>query len=435
MVMATQMPVNPQMKTGQVYNYNSQQTPMAAALSPLQSGRQGMVQPGTVTSTPAGLNGTVNNNRYGAAGQAQNQFQAQPGAGRYRGGGGAPGMSNANATQWNTNYGAIDTGVDAFQGFADTAYAQAMRQLQPQMDQQARALDNQLVARGLQPGSAAYNAEKERLSRSMTDARTAAAYGAQQAGLNAQNQYFNQEAQNQQLGMAQANQNYGQQFGYDQLANQRAIAQQQAAASSANAAANAQASMYGADLRHALGMNQLNENARQYDIGNITQTYGMDQNFLLGALGQLNNFNSNNINAFNAQNNANNMYFNQLGGMLNNAPGVNFVPNTGYLNSQIDANQYLGDARQQTFDNTVSFLGSAFGMSDSRLKKNIEHVGNVEGVNVYEFDYIDEKYGKGRRRGVMADEVIKSHPHAVRWIDGFMAVIYDLLPVDLEVVA
>ena len=44
--------------------------------------------------------------------------------------------------------------------------------------------------------------------------------------------------------------------------------------------------------------------------------------------------------------------------------------------------------------------------SDITLKENIDLVGKSEsGINIYEFDYINKKYGNGRYRGVMAQEV------------------------------
>jgi hypothetical protein len=44
--------------------------------------------------------------------------------------------------------------------------------------------------------------------------------------------------------------------------------------------------------------------------------------------------------------------------------------------------------------------------SDITLKENINLVGESKsGINIYEFDYINKKYGKGRYRGVMAQEV------------------------------
>tara|TARA_R100000908_G_scaffold14236_1_gene5180 strand:- start:752 stop:1489 length:738 start_codon:yes stop_codon:yes gene_type:complete len=44
--------------------------------------------------------------------------------------------------------------------------------------------------------------------------------------------------------------------------------------------------------------------------------------------------------------------------------------------------------------------------SDVTLKENINLVGKSKsGINIYEFDYINKKYGNGRYRGVMAQEV------------------------------
>tara|TARA_R110001592_G_scaffold87142_7_gene257456 strand:+ start:19737 stop:20534 length:798 start_codon:yes stop_codon:yes gene_type:complete len=44
--------------------------------------------------------------------------------------------------------------------------------------------------------------------------------------------------------------------------------------------------------------------------------------------------------------------------------------------------------------------------SDVTLKENIDLVGTSKsGINIYEFDYINKKYGNGRYRGVMAQEV------------------------------
>ena len=81
----------------------------------------------------------------------------------------------------------------------------------------------------------------------------------------------------------------------------------------------------------------------------------------------------------------------------------------------------------------LSLLGGGLSLfSDVRLKENIEYIETVDGINVYEFDYIDQP---GRYKGVIAQEVIQDKPEAIRWQDGFMKVIYDLLPVDMEVVA
>jgi len=56
---------------------------------------------------------------------------------------------------------------------------------------------------------------------------------------------------------------------------------------------------------------------------------------------------------------------------------------------------------------SLTQCGGGFGgPSDRRLKKNIRQYGqSLNGINIYLFEYKDEKYGKGVWQGVMADEV------------------------------
>ena len=68
--------------------------------------------------------------------------------------------------------------------------------------------------------------------------------------------------------------------------------------------------------------------------------------------------------------------------------------------------------------------------SDIRLKENIEHLGFENGMPVYLFNYIGEDQ---RYKGVMAQDILKIKPEAVvRGEDGFMAVYYDQLGVEME---
>jgi len=80
------------------------------------------------------------------------------------------------------------------------------------------------------------------------------------------------------------------------------------------------------------------------------------------------------------------------------------------------------------FDYLTGFaaLGS---MSDPRLKTNVQHKGQFNGVNFYSWDWNDE----GKRIanpdqptfGVMADELQKTHPqHVMRGEDGYLRVKY-----------
>lgn len=74
---------------------------------------------------------------------------------------------------------------------------------------------------------------------------------------------------------------------------------------------------------------------------------------------------------------------------------------------------------------TAATVASFF--SDERLKNNIEPLGQENGHNIYEFSYngIPDK----RYIGVMAQEVQKTNPEAVKEIDGYLAVDYNKIGV------
>jgi hypothetical protein len=74
---------------------------------------------------------------------------------------------------------------------------------------------------------------------------------------------------------------------------------------------------------------------------------------------------------------------------------------------------------------------TAAAASDRRLKKNIEYkFDSPSGLPVYNFEYIDTKYGSGVYQGVMSDEVpleaVTISP------DGFDRVNYSLLDVEFK---
>ena len=81
---------------------------------------------------------------------------------------------------------------------------------------------------------------------------------------------------------------------------------------------------------------------------------------------------------------------------------------------------------------TALSIASLFAGSDIRMKEDIEQVGvSPDGHKIYEFNYI----GKPTRyRGVMAQEVAKIDPMAVGIRDGYLAVNYGKIDVDMEVV-
>ena len=51
-------------------------------------------------------------------------------------------------------------------------------------------------------------------------------------------------------------------------------------------------------------------------------------------------------------------------------------------------------------------VGAAIGLSDRKLKKNINLIGeSPSGLNIYSFEYINSKHGQGLFQGVMSDEI------------------------------
>jgi len=89
----------------------------------------------------------------------------------------------------------------------------------------------------------------------------------------------------------------------------------------------------------------------------------------------------------------------------------------------------LGGALQ--IASQVAGIYSAFS-SDIKLKENIEEVGvSPDGYKIYEFNY---KGFKDRWRGAMAQDVVKTNPMAVHIQNGYLAVDYSKIDVNMELV-
>ena len=74
----------------------------------------------------------------------------------------------------------------------------------------------------------------------------------------------------------------------------------------------------------------------------------------------------------------------------------------------------------------VGSLGSAWLLSDERLKQDIKALGQLEsGIHVFEFSYIDEP--ETRYTGVIAQEVIDIKPYLIGEYEGYLTVDYDRL--------
>jgi hypothetical protein len=120
-----------------------------------------------------------------------------------------------------------------------------------------------------------------------------------------------------------------------------------------------------------------------------------------------------------------------MGGLMNNGFATQM---SGYNGQQASNGAGLAGLGQLAGSVLGSEAGSAwlFGTSDPRLKENIVRVGTtVHGLGLYEFNYIGED--GTRYRGVMADEVEKVMPEAVRYdSEGYMLVDYGMLGIQME---
>ena len=84
--------------------------------------------------------------------------------------------------------------------------------------------------------------------------------------------------------------------------------------------------------------------------------------------------------------------------------------------------------------NVASGIMSFFPGSDIRLKEDIKKIGtSIDGHNIYKFKYLDQDR---EFIGVMAQEVMKTHPDAViKLSSGYYGVDYSQLDVDFKEVA
>jgi hypothetical protein len=131
---------------------------------------------------------------------------------------------------------------------------------------------------------------------------------------------------------------------------------------------------------------------------------------------------------------------------LNRSAGVFQDVNNLNFQKQMATEQALGQAESDWYSNraadrraTIGLVGSALGSagtvgaafaSDIRLKKNIIYSHTENGHKIYEFEYINEPNTK--YSGVMAQEVIETHPSAVIEENGYYKVNYDMLGLTMK---
>ena len=110
--------------------------------------------------------------------------------------------------------------------------------------------------------------------------------------------------------------------------------------------------------------------------------------------------------------------------------GMNTNQSGGFGNSA-GGSSGSGSSSGWSFDpgGAMTGMGGIMAASDIRLKENIKHVEQVDGVNLYTWDWKDDApVTSDMNYGVIAQDVVNSHPDAVSTGDhGYMMVDYSKL--------
>ena len=155
-------------------------------------------------------------------------------------------------------------------------------------------------------------------------------------------------------------------------------------------------------------------------------------------------------NAYNNYNTDNTNIYNRLAGLMgygqsaansSNSLGSNYADDASTLyqnigNLKVAQNEAESAWGRSMFDDIASTLtggissyNKAAMFSDKNLKQNIKKVGEKNGFNLYEFNYV---WSPKKWIGVIAQEVQKVNPKAVCKIGNYLAVYYDLLGIEME---
>jgi len=151
-----------------------------------------------------------------------------------------------------------------------------------------------------------------------------------------------------------------------------------------------------------------------------------------------NRYNNEQLNQYNMLSGAANFGTTGLGSITGSTSG--YATNAGNLTTGLAQAQMSANVSQAAqpsmFEQLLPVAGRvaaaaapAFIMSDRRLKENIVEAGTKNGHKLYSFSYIgDDK----RYIGVMAQEVQETNPEAVGEIDGYLAVDYDAIGLEMR---
>ena len=184
------------------------------------------------------------------------------------------------------------------------------------------------------------------------------------------------------------------------------------------------------------GLNPLRFNSQNQGIQNQMNLAGMMDRNQQGAMANMGNMQQGAMAQFNpamAGLNATGAYSNIIGGptTLSSASGSSSQSSNGFSNGMqtgmnmsggfnngygYGASNGQGSSSSWKFDPGSSMAGAAemYGASDIRLKTNIVRVDNIDGVNMYTWDWDDNApVTSPMNYGVIAQEVAETHPEAV----------------------
>lgn len=276
-----------------------------------------------------------------------------------------------------------------------------MSRLQPSLDRDRQALEQRLANQGIQIGSAAYQAAMDDYGRTSNDARTSTLLAAGQE-------------QSRLAGLAQAQaqfQNSAQQQIYDQM-------------------------MGRAGLANSANQQMFDNQNRVTGQNNQLQDQGMN-----AQLAQFNAANTQRNQALNEQFATRNQPINEISALLSgsqvsqpnfvnaNMPTIPTTDTAGIINNEY--NQRLGIWQQQQaqrqglFGGLLGLGGQLLSLSDDKAKKDKKRVGKIdEKLNAWEYRYKGEPASAPKRIGLMASEVEKADPSAIKKMNGLRYVDY-----------
>lgn len=295
-----------------------------------------------------------------------------------------------NPSSIDTSLNNLQTGAQNSSNAANAAYAQATSRLDPQWQHQQQDLETQLANQGISQNSDAYSRAMQQFQQQKTDAYNQANMSAIQAGVNQGQVQFGEDLSKSQQQLANTVQQQQLNLGQQQQGFQQQLA--------------AQGQNYNQQLQSGTFNNQL-RNQQLTDA--MTQ-----RGFSLNEIQALLNGQQIGMPSFSGYNTANASQATDYSGAAQNQYSAAM---DAYNAQQATTNQLIGAAG--------NIGGAAMMFSDRRVKADVRRIGTHPrlGVGVYSYRYIGER---GRRVGVMAQEVRRVAPHLVHSMRGVLMVDY-----------